>query len=522
MNLRYLLLCLLIGLTACGIRDTVLEPTSEPARPTSLPAILTGPDTPGVLRPVACPFVLPEDIVEGEDVECGYLPVLEDRTEKSSEDRLIRLAVAVFHPPGGATEPDPVIYLSGGPGASILKMIYTQYDLLSEPVFAAGRSLIVFDQRGIGRSQPALDCPKFNDLSLELLDRQIDGHAVSSEEMSALVLESLGDCRRDLAQIADLTAYNSASSAADVHDLSQTLGYEKVNLWGGSYGTRLALEVMRRYPENLRSVVLDAVYPPDVDLYVEAPANFQRSLSRLFESCAANPVCNDAQPDLEKVLFDTVGELNSEPVLREITNPYTGESYEALIRGDTLLALTFQLLYDSKVRYFIPRIIYDVSQGDFTFLDKVYGSLLNLSSISSRGMMLSVQCREELPFSSRAGFESEFERNPHLAGMYQGSILGDLIYPACEVWSIGQAETSANQPVESKIPTLILSGEFDPITPPAWGFRAAKTLENSFAYEFPGIGHGASVADKCPLNMMIAFLKEPKQAPDDSCILGMQ
>ena len=133
MNLRYLLLCLLIGLTACGTRDTVLEPTSEPARPTSLPAILTGPDTPGVLRPVACPFVLPEDIVEGEDVECGYLPVLEDRTEKSSEDRLIRLAVAVFHPPGGATEPDPVIYLSGGPGASILKMIYTQYDLLSEP-----------------------------------------------------------------------------------------------------------------------------------------------------------------------------------------------------------------------------------------------------------------------------------------------------------------------------------------------------------------------------------------------------
>jgi hypothetical protein len=106
--------------------------------------------------------------------------------------------------------------------------------------------------------------------------------------------------------------------------------------------------------------------------------------------------------------------------------------------------------------------------------------------------------------------------------MYQGSILGDLIYPACEVWSIGQAETSANQPVESKIPTLILSGEFDPITPRAWGFRAAKTLENSFAYEFPGIGHGASVADKCPLNMMIAFLQNPIQEPEASCIQGMQ
>ena len=522
MWIRILLLCVLMCLTACGTGETLLEHTSEPARPTSHPAILTGPDTPGVLRPVACPFVLPKDIVEGEDVECGYIPVLENRTEQSSEDRLIRLAVAVFHPPGEATQPDPVIYLSGGPGASILKMISTQFELLSEPVFATRRPLIVFDQRGIGISRPALDCREFNDLSLELLDRQIDGESISTQDRTALVLESLNDCRKNLAQIADLTAYNSASSAADVHDLIQALGYDQVNLWGGSYGTRLALEVMRRYPEDLRSVVLDAVYPPDVDLYVEAPANFQRSLTRLFESCGSNPVCNEAYPDLKTVFYDTVAHLNTEPVLREITNPYTGENYDALISGDTLLALTFQLLYDSKVRYFIPRIIYDVSQGDFNYLDLAFGSILARSSISSRGMMLSVQCREESPFSSREDFQAEIELHPHLAGMYEGSILGDLIYPACDVWSVGQAETSANQPVETEIPTLILSGEFDPITPPAWGFRAAKTLENTFAYEFPGIGHGASVADKCPLNMLIAFLQNPIQEPEASCIQGMQ
>lgn len=519
---RYLILCLLIGLTACVSEAAVPEAASGTARPTSPPAILTGPDTPGIFRPVACPFVLPKKIVEGEDVECGYLPVLENRADEASEDRLIRLAVAVFHPPAGVTQPDPVIYLSGGPGASILKLISTQFDLLSEPVFATGRSLIVFDQRGIGRSRPALDCPEFNDLSLDLLDRKIDGHAVSNEEMSSLVLESLGDCRQDLAQIADLTAYNSFNSAVDVHDLSQALGYEKVNLWGGSYGTRLALEVMRRYPQDFRSVVLDAVYPPDVNLYVEAPANFQRSLTRLFESCGSNPVCNEAYPDLKTVFYDTVAHLNNEPVLREIINPYTGETYDALISGDTLLALTFHLLYDSKVRYFIPRIIYDVSQGDFNYLDLAYGSLLALSSLSSRGMMLSVQCREELPFGSEEVLQAEIERHPHLAGMYQGSILGELIYPACETWSVGQAEKSANQPVESEIPTLILSGEFDPITPPAWGFRAAQTLENAYAYEFPGIGHGASVADKCPLNMMIAFLQNPNQEPEASCIQGMQ
>jgi pimeloyl-ACP methyl ester carboxylesterase len=344
--------------------------------------------------------------VEGEDVECGYLPVYESRGDVGGEGRLIRLAVAVFHPPGGASQPDPVIYLSGGPGASILKMIRTQYKLLSEPVFAAGRSLVVFDQRGIGLSRPALDCPEFNNLSLELLDQQIDGQALTDDEISELVLESLMDCRDDLDQIADLSAYDSTSSAADVHDLRLALGYDKVNLWGGSYGTRLALEVMRLFPEDLRSVVLDAVYPPDVDLYLQAPANFQRSLTRLFESCAANPVCNDAHPDLKTVFYDTVDQLNAEPAMREVFHPFSGESYEAQISGDTLLALTFQLLYDSKVRYFIPRIIYDVSQGDFNYLELAYSSLLGMSSISSRGMMLSVQCREEVPFSSSIGMRT--------------------------------------------------------------------------------------------------------------------
>ncbi len=520
---RMLLLCGLFGLAACGSEVSELETASGTARPTSLPAILTGSDVPGVLRPVACPFVLPDGVVEGEDVECSYLPVYENHSEgKSPKGRLIRLAVAVFHPPGGATQPDPVIYLSGGPGASILRMIPSQYEILSEPVFATGRSLIVFDQRGIGLSRPALDCRAFNDLSLELLDRQIEGTTLGNQEISELVLESLRECREELSQTADLTAYNSASSAADVHDLRQVLGYEKVNLWGGSYGTRLALEVMRLYPEDLRSVVLDAVYPPDVDLYVEGPANYQRSLTRLFESCAANRVCNDAQPELEKVFLDTVEQLNAEPAMREISNFYTGESHAALITGDTLLALTFQLLYDSKVRYFIPRIIYDVSQGDFNYLEKAYSSLVSLSSISSRGMMLSVQCHEEVSFSSWAGFQVEIEHHPHLAGMYQGSILGDLIYPVCEVWSVGQAKPSANQAVVSAVPALILNGEFDPITPPAWGFHAAQTLENSFAFEFPGIGHGASIADDCPLNMMISFLDDPKRAPDESCILEMQ
>ncbi len=478
---------------------------------------------PGILRPSACPFAAPEDLVEGEDVECGYLPVYEDRLSDTPADGgLIRLAVAVFHPPGGPTQPDPVIYLSGGPGASILKTIQGQYEFLSEPVFTTGRSLIVFDQRGIGLSQPALDCQEFTELSQELLDRQLEGQSISEEEVTKLTFESLEACRDRLVQSANLSAYNSLSSAADVHELRLALGYEKVNLWGGSYGTRLALEVMRRYPDDLRSVVLDAVYPPDVDLYVSGMANFDRSLTALFESCAANPVCVQNYPDLQGVLFSTVERLNGEPAMREITHPFTWESVEARISGDVLLAIVFQMLYDSKLRYFIPRIIYDVSAGDFNYIDQVYSSMLGMASIASRGMMFSVQCHEELAFSSQAAFEAELERYPELAGMYRHSILGGLAYRLCATWSAGAAEASANQPVESEVPTLILSGEFDPITPPAWGFQAAETLENAFAYVYPGIGHGASVADPCPMSMMINFLEDPQQEPEASCINEMQ
>jgi pimeloyl-ACP methyl ester carboxylesterase len=268
--------------------------------------------------------------------------------------------------------------------------------------------------------------------------------------------------------------------------------------------------------------VLDAVYPPDVDLYVSGMENYNRSLNALFESCEANQVCAQNYPNLKAVLFEVVDRLNAEPAMREIIHPITWESLDARVSGDILLAIVFQMLYDSKLRYFIPRIIYDVYEGDFNYIDQVYGSIQGMASLASRGMMFSVQCHEELSFSSQAVFEEELEHYPELSGMYKNSILGGLAYRICEVWKAESAEATANQPVESEVPTLILSGEFDPITPPAWGFQAAETLENAFAYVFPGIGHGASVADPCPMSMMIGFLEDPQQEPEASCIAEMK
>lgn len=520
---------LLIALTGLVLAGCSGAPSGSPteqlvAPPTLPPAIVSEPGEPGTFQPARCRFALPEDMQEGIDVECGYLSLLEQRefTGESSNHRVIMLAVAIFHPPGGATRADPVIYLSGGPGSSALKSIRYQLKAFTDLVFPTGRDLVLFDQRGVGFSRPALDCPGFNDLSRDLVDRKVDGQLVTEDMISALFWDELMACQRTLAQVADLSAYNSGASADDVDDLRRALGVEQVNLWGGSYGTRLALEVMRRHPAGLRSVVLDAVYPPDVDLYLEAPANFERALDRLFTACEANPVCSAAHPDLRGTFFRLVERLNEAPVVRELEDFFSNETVEITINGNTILGLTFQLLYDSHLRYLLPQQIAAASQGDYTAFELAQQSMMRLASLSSRGMMFSVQCHEELVFSSLEAFQKEVARYPKIAPMYENAVLGTLSYRVCNQWGAGRAKENANQPVYSDIPTLLMAGEFDPITPPHWGQQAAETLSNAYFYEYPGLGHGSVGVADCPSQMFVDFLENPWSAPSDACIAKIQ
>jgi pimeloyl-ACP methyl ester carboxylesterase len=468
----------------------------------------------------ACPFDLPPGQVEGQTVECGILEVPENRADPNS--RQIRLAVAIFRHPDGATQPDPIIYLSGGPGGSSLELLNLAFDQVFAPYFTAGRDLIFFDQRGIGLSVPALDCPAVQDLSIDLLDNQVGGRQLSDQEAYDLVLNSFLSCGEDLEAGADLSAYNTLTSAADVNDLRIALGYDQVNLWGGSYGTRLALGVMRDYPEGLRSVVLDSAYPPDVDLYLDAPKNANRAFKVLFDACAEDPVCNLNYPDLREVFFNTVELLEARPYDTMIMNPLTGESFDAVIDGETLMGLIFQLLYETELLPNLPMLIYQANQGDFEMLSRIYGLLLVEIPLISRGMSLSVQCNEEMAFSSLEEFRSVLADYPQLAPLYSYSTLGEMGFQICQEWNSGQANPIENEPVTSRVPTLILAGEYDPITPPAWGLRVTETLENSYYYEYPGVGHGASSVDGCPRQMMLAFIDDPSQAPDNTCIEEME
>lgn len=442
-------------------------------------------------EPAPCPFELPSGQVEGVSVECGYLVVPEDRAGGGGP---LRLAVATFRNPNSTGAPDPVVYLAGGPGASALELVRYSFRPAYAPLFSTGRDVILFDQRGIGVSQPALDCPRETATTAEWLA-----------------------CAEGLRAAADLSDYHTAASAADVEDLRLALGYGPINLWGGSYGTRLALDVMRDHPEGLRSVVLDAVYPPDVDLLLDTPGNVDRAFGHLFASCAADAACDAAWPDLAGTLQAAVTRLDAAPATIRTRNPLTAEEIDLQLAGGDLVAVLFQFLYATPVLPELPRMIHDAAQARFDVIERYLGSFIAQADVTSRGMQFSVLCHDEVAFSSRAQHEAMLGAFPLLAPLFRQGALGTQAYDVCAGWGAGRAGDVENAPVTSGVPTLLLAGEFDPITPPAWAHHAAASLTSGRVVQLPAIGHGAGT-ETCGRDLLRAFIEDPAAPLDTTCV----
>jgi pimeloyl-ACP methyl ester carboxylesterase len=461
-------------------------------------------------EPGACPFGGPGV----GNLECGYLTVLEERSQPGGPT--IRLPVAIFRTSSTTPAPDPVVYLAGGPGGAAFKNAPLLFQVFAP--FLQHRDLIIFDQRGTGQAEPALECPEYTALLYEQLDEQLAPQAAIEAEASALLR-----CRERLAASGvNLAAYTSAASAADVNDLRLALGYSQWNLLGISYGTRLALTTMRDYPAGIRSVILDSSYPLQVDLYSSLPENMHRVLSTLFAGCAADPACRAAYPDLETTFYALVSRLQASPVLLPVANPTTGQVEQVLVDGSRLLALTFQMLYNQETLVLLPRMIQDASQENYVTMSLLLALQISLIEEISMGMHYSVQCSEEVFFTSADQLRAAVDAFPRLQPYFQSSLGGTAaLLPFCESWRTQPPPAWENAPVQSDIPTLVLAGQYDPITPPAWGQLAAQSLSNSYVYTFPGLAHGISPTGGCAADVIRAFLAAPTSAPDGSCIGGM-
>ncbi|HRQ42316.1 MAG TPA: alpha/beta fold hydrolase [Chloroflexota bacterium] len=485
------------------------EPTAVPIiPPTFTPEPTTIPSTTAFVE-ARCEF----DVPHGRDVTCGWLTVPEDRSDPANENT-IRLHVAIFASDNPNPAPDPIVYLEGGPGGDALEVVPLIFELRFAP-YLANHALIMFDQRGTGYSEPSLACPEYTDLSYELIEQDI-----SPEEAGQQSIETLLACRDRLAdEGVNLAAYNSAASAADLHDLRLALGYEEWNVWGVSYGTRLAQTLMRDYPAGIRSVILDSAYPLEVNLLTDTPENVARAFTVFFAGCAADPACAEAYPDLETLFYDTVAQLNEEKITLSITNVFTGDSYDASFRGDELVGVLFQSLYATEIIPELPKLIADVNAGEVNTLSLLLSSFLSNSDFVSAGMQFSVQCYEENGFATAEELTAALAAQPELEPVFRDSPnLGPNALVICEQWGAGTAVALENEPVTSDIPTLILAGEYDPITPPAWGEQVQANLSTAYFYEFPGTGHGVSLSGACGISIIQSFLAEPTAVPDTTCL----
>ena len=351
-----------------------------------------------------CPVAMPEDY----ETTCGFLLVPEDRSLPDSP--MIEVAFAIIHSLDPTPEPDPVVYLAGGPGGSIIGNAGRVFDWMFAP-FAEHRDVILVDQRGAGFSLPSLYCTEFQDHFTAHLE--IDDPV----ENVALGMTRLLGCQERLSQSGVHTdAYTSAENAADLNDLRQALGYAEWNLFGISYGTRLGLTMMREYPDSIRSVILDSVYPPQADLYSEVIGNGERALRVLFAECAANARCQAAYPDLEAIFTDLYERLNTEPMIVHTTVPGF-DDVSLAITGYRLYDWVFSWLYSVYTIERIPRNLYALSNGELTPPVRA-GIEAELRRFGiSWGMYYSVQCGEEVPFIPRDAFDSILARYPQTGGL---------------------------------------------------------------------------------------------------------
>ena len=436
-----------------------------------------------------CPFPLGKGLREGKDVRCGFLVVPEDRSHVPGPT--IRPAVAIFKTPSSNPASDPVLELGGGSGNALLENqgpTFTADNLASRLM---NRDLIVLEQRGTGYSQPSLRC--------------LDNGA----------LRACHD--RLLKEGIDLNAYTTLEDAADVHDLIQSLGYQQVNLEGTSYGTRLALTVMRLYPADLRSVVLNSVLPPQVNFFTSMAPSAQRAFAVFFHGCALDAYCNTTYPHLQTVFYQLVAALNHRPITFDTTSS-TGQRLTVHFTGNDLVGWVRQSLTFTWFIPPLPAVLFQIRQQNYTQLAQIYGAN-SINPTGSAGLFYSTECGEDMADLTQHDLEASAQGLPPVI---RPALLDPNLfnYSVCQFWEMKPAPAIQKEPVRSSIPTLILQGEYDPVTPPANGMAAARSLSKGYYFLFPGVGHGVlnSGTGNCPNDIMNAFLANPTQRPDGSCI----
>lgn len=420
--------------------------------------------------------------------DCGTLMVPENRHQTMTRE--VRLAVSIIHSNNPAPDKVPALFLPGGPGEPCLDGV-SRLTHEAEAVLAA-RDLVVMDYRGVGRSQPSLSC---------------DAPGLDPGAPSFLT-----SCRDTLIERGiDLTAYKTADVAADLADMVQALGFAKVDLIGNSYGTRVAMTLLRDRPTIVQSAVLDAPVPLDVNVFETLPATADRAFKALAEACARQPACAERHPAVEAQLDAALATVRARPI--ELALRAAG-------RPDTKVRLTPALLTNLLLQCFappllpaLPAIIADAAAGKFDALIPLLQAMYERpAAVRMLGTYESVQCAEELPFNSASGAAATMAQHPRFAGLSTF----EKQTRDCANWPRTALDPRDNLPVKTDVPVLLLSGRFDPIVDPGWADAAQRWLPSSRHVVFANGAHGALHLE-CGWRTTAAFFANPTALSVDAC-----
>lgn len=406
--------------------------------------------------------------------ECGTITVFEDR--RAARGRTIDIHFVVARAEAAPAH-QAVFAFAGGPGEGSTDMAGGAAGWLSS--LRASLDLVFVDQRGTGQSHP-LACPSLADSH----PAAIFGHVFDPSLVTR--------CRDDLSRDADLTKYTTDLAVDDVEDVRAALGYDRISLYGVSYGTRMAQEYVKRFPSRVRSVVLDGVVPFDNAIPVTYAASAQQSLERVFAACAARPACRSAYPhpaaDFERVLH----RFDAGPVTTRINSNSEGGTTVAMSRGDFSYAVR-GILYGNATSRLPDMLARAAESGDLSEFATAYWLRARaMDRAVADGLHFSVFCAEDVPFPG----DSEIDAATHRT--FLGRYLFDEYRAACRTWPRARLAPGARTPLITRVPTLLLSGAFDPVTPPVFADRVARSLSASLKIVSPQDSHGSSFGCAMP------------------------
>ncbi len=458
-------------------------------------------------------FDLPDSVAAQSD--CGYVTVPELHAQPLG--RTIQLGVIRTRSTSKTPAADPLFVEQGGPGDSTIgDIVDSAFPRFPElPALLKSRDLIFVEERGTRYSKPFLFCPELNAHNIAVARGQQNYTDPSWIKVCNDRLKSQG---------INPNAFNTRENAADMYFVAETLGYPQFNYYGVSYGTLLGQYVIAqadKHKAKLRSVILDGVVRPDIDFNFASSHTISYALRNLFHDCAQDQQCSQAYPNLEQKFLAIVDQLNQRPIPLTLTIPSSKKTFVTQLDGNAFIAgiepyLTRPYSGNTARGTSIPKFIQAASQGNFGWIAE---ALSDLEPSGAREMYHTVLCARA---KSIQVTPAQVLPPPYPQLIPLGIREAEAVTKACDVLQVELKPPFAYE--NSEIPTLVLNGTYDPVTPQPYGEAVAKNLKNAYVYTFPGVGHGVLFAPQgtpagtCVTQIANDFLANPNQPPNSSCL----